>query len=179
MKKRTSVKLLVSLLLMGVFAGSPLLLFADARPGSAEVEKGAAAEQAKDKVSAKKWYLKAAEKGNPEGQYRLAQVYSDDNTVITVAAMAAALWAKDHPLVKNDPKFNANARAMLKWSKKSAAQGYAPAQELLGEIYAGELNAPEVDDIVVKVDKAEAVKWYTKAANQGNADAKDHLAAMK
>ena len=162
-------------LVMCFLALVPAALLATTVPGSVEVEKGEKASTAKDKTLAKKWFLKAAEKGNEIGQYRLANLYLDDNTIISVAAMAGALWAKDHPLVKNDPKFNSNAQKMLKWARKSAEQGYAPAQELMVEIYAGEQNTPEIDDIVVKVDKAEAIKWYTKAADQGNVDAKEAL----
>ena len=58
----------------------------------------------------------------------------------------------------------------LSWYRKSAEQGYAEAQLLLGIIYD--------QGIGVTQDYAEAVTWYTKAAEQGYARAQYNLAAM-
>ena len=47
----------------------------------------------------------------------------------------------------------------VKWFRKAAEQGYAPAQFRLGLCYA--------QNIGVSKDMAEAVKWFRKAAEQG------------
>lgn len=58
----------------------------------------------------------------------------------------------------------------LIWYKKSAEQGYAEAQLLLGLIYDQGMG--------VEQDYNEAVYWYRKAANQDYAKAQYNLAAM-
>lgn len=55
--------------------------------------------------------------------------------------------------------------------KLVANQGYAPAQEYLGELYSGETGQ-------VPADKAEAFKWTQKAAEGGVAGAMNNLAMM-
>lgn len=47
----------------------------------------------------------------------------------------------------------------LKWYRKAAEQGYAPAQNILGVTYTTGHGVPN--------DDVEAVKWYRKAAEQG------------
>jgi TPR repeat protein len=55
----------------------------------------------------------------------------------------------------------------LFWIRKSAAQGYAPAQDLMGcLLYRGG---------ILPQDKAEAVKWFRKAAEQGDPYAQSNL----
>jgi uncharacterized protein len=50
------------------------------------------------------------------------------------------------------------------WNRKAAEQGHATAQYYLGrEYYTGQ---------GVEKDLAEAVKWFSKAAEQGNQDAR-------
>ena len=58
----------------------------------------------------------------------------------------------------------------VKWFRKSAEQGNAKGQDVLGMMY--ELGH------VVSQDYSEAIKWYRKAAEQGNAMAQDHLGNM-
>ncbi|MDD4914156.1 MAG: tetratricopeptide repeat protein [Methylococcales bacterium] len=58
----------------------------------------------------------------------------------------------------------------LSWYRKSAEQGYAEAQLLLGIIYD--------QGIGVSRDYVQAVEWYRKAAEQGYARAQYNLAAM-
>ena len=55
----------------------------------------------------------------------------------------------------------------VKWYRKAAEQGYARAQNNLGECY---YNGEGVAE-----DYTEAVKWFRKAAEQGNAIAQYHL----
>ena len=58
----------------------------------------------------------------------------------------------------------------LEWYGKEAGQGYANAQNNLGNIYSNGQG--------VKQNYAKAVEWYEKAANQGYVDAQFNLAAM-
>ena len=59
----------------------------------------------------------------------------------------------------------------MKWWRKAAEQGYAPAQFNLGAMYGnGGRGVPK--------DDAEAVKWFRKAAEQGYAEAQSSLGAM-
>jgi len=59
----------------------------------------------------------------------------------------------------------------VKWFTKSAEQGFAKAQFLLGGCYERGKG--------VEKDEKEAVKWYTKSAEHGNEDAKLSLEQMK
>ena len=55
----------------------------------------------------------------------------------------------------------------MKWLRKSAEADYVPSQKELGSCY-------ETGSGVEK-DDAEAVKWYRKAAEQGDEEAKNVL----
>ena len=58
----------------------------------------------------------------------------------------------------------------VKWYRKAADQGNAPAQYNLGNMY-------RTGQGVAK-DEVEAVKWYRKAADQGTASAQVNLGTM-
>ena len=58
----------------------------------------------------------------------------------------------------------------FKWYKKSAEQGYPPAQFMTGVMYSNGWGVIQ--------DKSEAVKWWRKAAEQGVAQAQFNLGAM-
>jgi TPR repeat protein len=70
------------------------------------------------------------------------------------------MYQEGHGVAKDD-------REAVKWYRKAAEQGNAPAQYSLGVMYE--------DGRGVTKDESEAVKWYRKAAEQGDADAKDAL----
>jgi hypothetical protein len=73
----------------------------------------------------------------------------------------AMLYEDGYGSLKRDYK------KMLESIQKSAQMGYAPAQFLLADMY-------EDGDEVVK-DKAQAIYWYKKAAEQGNREAQRAL----
>jgi len=56
---------------------------------------------------------------------------------------------------------------LIRWWKKVADQGHAPAQEGLGLVYDLGRGVPQ--------DYEEAARWYRKAADQGVATAQKHL----
>lgn len=79
--------------------------------------------------------LSQAESGDREVQYRLALLYE---------------YPEDRSVPKND-------EAAREWMLKSAEQGYAPAQAMLGEMYLGATG-----------DRGKAEMWLRRAAEQGN-----------
>ena len=127
----------------------------------------------KDKVEAVKWYRKAAEQGNAVAQCNLGICYERGNGVRRDKVEA------------------------VKWYRKAAEQGNASAQYNLGICYSdGDVVAkhPTPVDAIMSLpdpiinlglsklgigsghkDAAEAVKWFQKAAEQGNADAQNKL----
>ena len=90
---------------------------------------------------------KLANDGDADAQYLLALLYGHSNSVVT----------KDYA-------------ESGRWLTKSALQGIALAQLLLGTMYA--------DGRGVARDYSEAVRWYAKAALQDNADAQFNLGWM-
>ena len=58
----------------------------------------------------------------------------------------------------------------VQWYRKSAEQGYAPAQSDLGVMYANGRG--------VSQDEQQAVRWYGKAAEQGDGIAQNNLGLM-
>lgn len=90
------------------------------------------------------WYKLAAEKGDKEAQYELADFY---------------LYG--HRFFPNDGKKMEllNPQEALKWALKSANKGYAEAQVKVGDIYKEGYGTIK--------DYKEANKWFTLAAKQG------------
>src|SRR5262249_60754173 len=82
-----------------------------------------------------------AEQGNAEAEYRLGRMSEGGQGVRQDSAEAA------------------------KWYRKSAEQGYPPAQRSLGSMYQGGYGG-------LSKDEAEARRWFTKAAEQGDSLAK-------
>lgn len=87
--------------------------------------------------------LSQAESGDREAQYWVAQVYGEGRLV-----------QKDEAVLNE-------------WMLRSAEQGYAPAQEMVGMMYAG-----------VNGDYGKADMWLRRAAEQGNAEAQFWLGAF-
>ncbi len=94
-------------------------------------------------------YLKEAEKGDAEIQYKLAMCYYDGDGV------------------KQDYE------KAVDWFEKSANQGYAEAQRMLGVCYIN--GYVEFGDSINSYDE-KAVELFKKAAEQGNSEAKADLA---
>lgn len=62
---------------------------------------------------------------------------------------------------------NGNYSEAVRWYRKAAEQGFAPAQESLGFMYYNGYGVPK--------DDSEAERWWKKAAAQGNQSAIDDL----
>lgn len=91
-----------------------------------------------------------------------------------------SLWSPPLPLADaanglglmyaNGNGVSKNATEAVKWYRKAAEQGYAPAQSNLGVMYTKGEGVPK--------DSAEAVKWYRRAAEQGLAPAQSNLGVL-
>ncbi|MCL2742522.1 MAG: sel1 repeat family protein [Planctomycetaceae bacterium] len=128
-----------------------------------------------DCAEAFQWCLKAAEQGLAEAQYQLGVFYSNGTGV------------------------HQNYAEGIKWFSKAAEQKYTPAQKALDAAYGFVYGFPLYEDsgtvlreaaengdvqsqfrlgsaydagIGVPQDYSEAVKWYTKAAEQGGGEGK-------
>ena len=119
----------------------------------------------RDDSEAVKWYRKAAEQGNAAAQFNLGFMYDEGRGV-----------RYDVP-------------EAIRWCHKAAEHGYAPAQNNLGLMYEDGLGVVKDERAYrmaaaqynlgrmyangegVAKDDREAVKWYRKAAELGNANA--------
>ena len=140
---------------------------------------------AQDKAEAIKWYTKAAEAGDVEGEWRLGVKY-DLGDGVDIDKQKALQWylkAANAPqsfktitlpgvaesqrnlgyLYRDGEGVTKDAQESLKWFQKAADNGDDHAQFELGKAYE--------TGIGVLQDKQEAFKWYLKAANQGNKSA--------
>ena len=157
-----------------------------------------------DKEEAVKWYRKAAKHGHKQSQDTLRTLFAGTEEDFQAAeqgnSQAQFQLAEQYYNAKNIPN---NYIEAAKWYRKAAEQGNAEAQKSLGSCYfngsgvakdAAEAvkwyrKAAEQEDAEaqknlgncyltgtgVAKDQAEAVKWYRKAAEKGFADAQFNL----
>ena len=109
-------------------------------------------------VENKKTIKKSAESGGVLEQYALADLYlngaMDDEEEKGINKILNKIKKSDE-VSQNNKKF-------LKWLTKSAENGYAEAQYILGNCY--------LNSIGVEQDRTKAFKWYEKSAENGNAE---------
>jgi TPR repeat protein len=116
-------------------AGTLIAFVLCAQAAAGPIEDAAAAKHRGDLASAEQILGPVAERGDVRAQYALGELYADPGSKQDVPKAAA-------------------------WFRKAAGQGYAPAQAMLGGMYAmGGGVAP---------DPAQAVAWFRKAADQGD-----------
>jgi len=147
-----------------------------------------------DYVEAVKWYRKAAEQGYANAQFSLGVMYADGTGVPKNDAQAVKWFHKAAEqgnanaqvnlgwMCQNGKGVPKNDAQAVKWYHKAAEQrqekaisnltdmsnkGNSAAQFYLGVMYANGQGVTQND--------AEAVKWYRKAAAQGNEKAKQQL----
>lgn len=122
---------------------------------------------------AAKWFLKAAEQGHLDAQYRLALCYHNPDEDGITKPQEAVKWLrkaaeKGHVeaayslgvLYDN----NKNITESVKWYTKAAELGHAEAAYNLGNYYSN-YNAAKLG---VKPNYAEALKWYRVADEKGH-----------
>lgn len=116
----------------------------------------------KNYTEAARCYHQAADQGDAEGQYNLGLLYEIGNGVVR------------------------NFEEAMKWFRKAAEKNYAKAQIRLGLMYyygevpgAEEWWSEDIDFFGPETEDAkEAIKWFRKAAQQGDADGQCYLGNM-
>ncbi len=138
-------------------------------------------------------YLEAAERGDAEAQYKVAEYYynsneksetvdeeevegSDNPEKESGGSEAGEIFrevenadskeadGKDNKEEKKEDIVRKNKIEAFKWYVKAAGQGYADAQYMVGECYLNGVGAEK--------NKIQASRWFKKAAEQGHAKAK-------
>jgi len=158
----------------------------------------------RDVVQAVSWYRKAADQGNASAQVNLGAIYRGDYRRVAKDLVEAAKWyrkaaaqgdalgqfylgscyAKGEGVAQDMPQ-------AVEWTRKSADQGEVMAQVALGDYYLGKRSESGLCDPRaaaasaspftaggVHTDFVQAVSWYRKAADQGNAVAQVGLAGF-
>lgn len=131
-----------------------------------------------DDRTAVDWYRRAAERGHDEAQSSLGWRYlhgvtlaqdeaqalhwmrrsADQGNTLSMRNLVSKLRARTDPASRDEA---------LLWIKRLAESGSAPYQSLLGRFYNGDL--PEFGTL--QSDYAEALRWWQKAAAQGDGGA--------
>jgi uncharacterized protein len=114
-----------------------------------------------DKAEAAKWHQNAADQGYAPAQFKVGEMYYNG------WAIGVALLPDDYKWIEAGlgvPRYYAKA---VEWWRRSAAQGYPPAQSQLGFMYANGMG--------VRLDHRESVRWTRLAAKQGHAPAQYNL----
>jgi TPR repeat protein len=136
---------------------------------------------AQDLPQAMEWYRKAADAGDASAMYNLGVGYDRGEGVPHDDVQAAQWYRKASDAGNGDAMFNLSSlyaegrgvpqdnRQALQWNLWSAEAGSSMAMFRMGQIY--ESGIPDV----VSADPYEAVRWYQKAADAGNTDAKARL----
>ena len=151
----------------------------------------------KDEVEALKWYRKAAEQ-NHAGAQDILKAYSNGQGVVKGEQNDAQAQYNRGVCYFNGQDVTKDYAEAAKWFRKAAEQNHPDAQDRLGVCYFNGECVPKHPDPVEVVDTiltraasslfgtrsnedgakaaAEAVKWFRKAAEQGNANAQNKLA---
>ena len=152
-----------------------------------------------------KWYTKAAEQGDVYAQVSLGDMYKYGEDVPKNATEAVKWYTKAAEqgdvmaqiilggMYKYGESVPQNGTEAVKWYTKAAEQGSVTAQNNLGEMHRYGYNSALQNSLVPRLlraivygyvydglpqDYKEAVKWYTKAAEQGDAGAQFNLGSM-
>jgi TPR repeat protein len=166
-------RLLTTLVILTGLLGSGGAVWADAR---SDLAKGGAAYDAGDYAEAVKWWRKAAEQGDAEAQYNLGYMYGN-GWGVTQDFAEALKWYR-----KAAEQGDARAQYELEWAEAKVAASSTQSADAKRE--QEERQADARSDLAkggaasAAGDYAEAVKWWRKAAEQGNAQAQHNLGLM-
>ena len=119
-----------------------------------------------------RWFLPAAKQGHIEAQYRLGQAYVKDRDYEEAKKWLLRAAEKGHTnaqyeLGRHYVFLDLTTEQGAEWTYKAAIKGHVEAQRSLGHKHFFGSG--------VTKDVNEAVKWYRKAAEQGDEFAKDEL----
>ena len=151
-----------------------------------------------DRQEADMWLRSAAEQGHIEAQYDLARKYGEGKEVHRDYQQAAKWYqmAAEYTRLPGESRTNEiaftiaanrsaatlgsmyetgqgvpyNPQKALKWTRKAATEGHAPAQFTLGNKYARGQDVTQ--------DHQQAARWYARAAEKGHAGAYFALGVM-
>lgn len=98
---------------------------------------------------ARRWWLEAAEQGQPDMQYGLARMYETGAPTLGIAA---------------------DAELALKWYARAGEQGHAPSLFAMGRMYEEGRGAQRNRDT--------ALHWYQEAATRGHDGARERIAEL-
>lgn len=139
------------LLLLSLSSAS---LWAQAQPGSVELEKGLAASKAGDDAQATEWFKKASALGNADADKQLGDL----------AWFGRGDYQyKDLPNEQRVQKYDQNRVDAVNWYRRSAEGGNPEAAVKLGQDYGS-------GGLGVTQNTEEAKKWYLKALDEGDKD---------
>lgn len=128
------------------------------------------------------WYTLAAEQGNAEAQYHLANYFIEGPEADHDAERAVYWWTaaarQGHPLAQtrlaqelaDGNQIDQDLRQAVIWWEKAAEQGEPIAQFNLGYSYYHGLGVGQ--------DHDSAFKWFSKSAGQGNIKAQDYFGTV-
>ena len=121
----------------------------------------------KNEAKALEWYTKAANKGDVEAMYLIAEL----------CRINASKYdnKKDNAFGQYNKYIKDKTAEAIKWYNKAAENGHVDAQIRLGINYI----TGYMYGVKVKKDKNEAAKWFRKAADQGSSAAKEWMASNK
>ena len=143
---------------------------------------------ARDRKEALKWFTKAVEQGDAEGQFKFGNFYTMEYpetkenleesvkwyTKAAEQGHAEAQWHLGLAYYIRDPLIPQDYNEAVKWLRKSAEQGFSLAQNTMGSFYESGLGVP--------VDYVLAYKWYNLASvspyDWGGGRSRDKLARM-
>jgi len=114
------------------------------------------------------WYRKAAEQGNRQASQSLGRMYFVGKGVPKNFEEAAKWYRKSTPKITNKEWMEDNTD--ITWLRKAALNGHARAQNRLAENYEHGNGIPQ--------SHRESLKWYGRAADQGDDLAQFNLARM-
>ena len=136
----------------------------------------------RDRVSAAKWFQRAAEGGHARARYELAVMY-EEGSGVAPDHVAAANWYRKAAqqnyafaqyrlgrLYWYGRGVSKDYTLSAKWYRKAAERGHARSQTALGYLL--------VHGHGIAQDHAEAAKWYRNAADQGSALAQYRLGKL-
>ena len=124
----------------------------------------------KEYAEAVKWFQMAAEHGNADAQYHLAQTYTIMDALQFFDEFNMKLEGKTPRAKKKAPQRIRHTYEISELLRRAAEQGHADAQYRLAEMY------DKADG--VKRDLSIAARWYREAAEGGNPEAQYRLGFM-
>ncbi|HEC20154.1 MAG TPA: sel1 repeat family protein [Gammaproteobacteria bacterium] len=154
-----------------------------------------------DKQSALSWLKKSSEQGYYLALHRLGRIYLDDKkealAVKHIAQAAEMGYSPSQYLLgtlyqTGEKGVKKNPQEAIKWLSMAAEQGHKLAKQVLAKLTAGDVLTDETMDVQAVVAKGmqylkgkgvsrdykQAAEWFSRAAEQGDAEAQYQLGEL-